>query len=181
MRKRRLNSKGFRIMITMLACIATFKVATIVSNANSLPGVEYRASTTEIGWSKWARNKETCGDISVSKKIEAVKMILTDVEDGCINYKVYVAGQGWTDIQSNGITAGGTSGIQGIKVALDGDVSQTYDIKYRVHMLGGAWTEWIKGPEVAGDISSAAFFMVAAAIIPDSSIIIKNVVLRQMN
>lgn len=32
-----------------------------------------------------------------------------------------------------------------------------------------------KNIEIAGDISSAAFFMVAAAIIPDSSIIIRNV------
>ena len=151
--RRRINPRAVRIMVTMMVSLAIFKTASVVSNADTLPGVEYRVCQSSDGWESWKRNAQTSGDITTSKKLEAVKVILTDTTEGDINYKVYVAGSGWSTLGTNGMTVGSTEGIQAIKVALTGDLADTYKVVYRVHSLGGDWSGWVKGPEVAGDVS----------------------------
>jgi len=164
-----MNPRAFRLMITMMVCLGIFKAATVVSNADSLPGVEYRVCQSEAGWSKWSRNSETSGDIASGKKMEAIKIILTDTIDANVNYKVYVASKGWSELASNGVTVGGTEGIQAIKVALTGEVAADYTIKYRVHTVGGNWSEWAKGPAVAGDVSGTTPIDGMEVVLVDSS------------
>jgi uncharacterized protein YjdB len=151
--RRRMNPRAVRIMVTMMVSLAIFKTAAVVSNADALPGIEYRACQTELGWGDWKRNSETSGDTQSSKKLEAIKVILTDTTEADVNYKVYVAGKGWSELATNGMVAGSTEGIQAIKLALTGDLADTYKVVYRVHAVGGDWTGWVKGPEVAGDVS----------------------------
>ena len=133
-----------------VACVLTFVVGTIVSNASAYPGVEYRACTENTGWNNWVRNKITAGDITKSEKLQVVKMILTDTNKGGIKYSTYAFGQGWQEAVTNGDASGNTNGIQAIKVELFGDIKTTYSVKYRVHILGKDWTEWVKDNAIAG-------------------------------
>ena len=148
--KRKVSKRGLRIIIMLIACISTFVVGTIVSNASAYPGVEYRAYSENSGWFDWVRNKETAGDITKGEKLQVVKIILTDTNKGGIEYKTYALGQGWQKNATNGDASGSTAGIQGIKVSLFGDIKEQYSVKYRVHMLNGDWTEWVKDAQVAG-------------------------------
>ena len=90
--RKRINKRGLRIILMLIACISTFIVGTIVSNASAYPGVEYRACSENSGWFDWVRNKETAGDITKGEKLQVVKMILTDTNKGGIEYKTYVLG-----------------------------------------------------------------------------------------
>ena len=88
--RRRMNPRALRLLITMTVFLGIFKVATVVSNADSLPGVEYRTCQNQVGWTQWKRNSETSGELTEGKKIEALKIILTDTEDTAVRYKVFV-------------------------------------------------------------------------------------------
>ena len=150
MRINRINKRKIRIIIMLIVCVTTFVVGTVVSNASAYPGVEYRACLENSGWLDWVRNKETSGDITKGEKLRVIKMILTDTNEGGIAYTTYAMGEGWQEKATNGDATGSISGIQGIKVALFGDISTKYSVKYRVHMLNGDWTEWVKDAAVAG-------------------------------
>lgn len=148
--RRRVSKRGLRIILMLIVCMTTFVVGTVVSNASAYPGVEYRACLENKGWLDWVRNKETSGDVTSGEKIKVVKMILTDTNEGGIAYKTYAMGEGWQEKATNGDATGGTAGIQGMKIALFGDLASKYSVKYRVHMLNGDWTEWVKDAALAG-------------------------------
>ena len=59
----------------LIACISTFIVGTVVSNASAYPGVEYRACSESSGWFDWVRNKETAGDITKGEKLQVIKIV----------------------------------------------------------------------------------------------------------
>lgn len=151
----------------LIACISTFIVGTVVSNASAYPGVEYRACSENSGWFDWVRNKETAGDIAKGEKLQVVKMILTDTNKGGIEYKTYVLGQGWQKNATNGDASGGTAGIQGIKVSLFGDIKGQYSVRYRVHMMNGDWTEWVKDGALAGATSGTTVIDAYEAVLAE--------------
>lgn len=151
----------------LIACISTFIVGTVVSNASAYPGVEYRACSENSGWFDWVRNKETAGDITKGEKLQVVKMILTDTNKGGIEYKTYALGQGWQENATNGDASGSTAGIQGIKVSLFGDIKGQYSVKYRVHMMNGDWTEWVKDGALAGVTSGTTVIDAYEAVLAE--------------
>lgn len=150
MRLRGINKRGLRILIMSIVCISTFVIGTIVSNASANPGVEYRACTENAGWLNWVRNKTTAGDITKSDKVQVVKMLLTDTNNGGIAYQAYASGQGWQEQATNGDASGSTSGIQALRIELFGDIRTNYSVKYRVHLLGKDWTPWVQDGKEAG-------------------------------
>ena len=83
-------------------------------------------------------------------------MLLTDVDSGGIKYSAYAVGSGWTSVESDGVILECENGIQGIRVVLFGQIKEKYSVYYRVHMVGGEWTKWVKDTETAGDVSGTA-------------------------
>lgn len=92
------------------------------------------------------------------KRLEGFKIdLLNDGYNGNIKYQAYVQGQGWTDEVSNGEFAGTTGKrlpIEGIKVKLEGQISNDYDVYYRVFSERSGWLGWTKNGNPAGETDS---------------------------
>ncbi|MBR2833718.1 MAG: N-acetylmuramoyl-L-alanine amidase, partial [Bacilli bacterium] len=65
----------------------------------------------------------------------------------------HVQNVGWMDYVRNGEMSG-TSGkalrLEAIKIRLTGQVSEEYDVYYRVHAERFGWLGWAKNDEMAG-------------------------------
>lgn len=74
---------------------------------------------------------------------------------GNVVYRVDT-GDGWGDWISDGSEAGttGQSGsIYAVEIALEGNVSQVYDVRYRVYATGLGWLGWAENGDAAGTAS----------------------------
>ncbi len=117
--------------------------------------IEYQTHIECIGWQEKKYDGETTGTTGQSKRIEAIIISLTDQEYfGNIEYKTYVEGYGWEKEWKKNGEKSGTTGqskrIEAIQINLTGDISNYYDVFYRVHAESLGWLGWAKNGEYAG-------------------------------
>ena len=84
------------------------------------------------GWMSYVDNGEICGTVGASKRMESfiINKNISNV-DGDVLYKSYVEGVGWQDYVSSGNmsgTEGKSKRIEMIKIKLDGEMADKYDI-----------------------------------------------------
>ena len=76
--------------------------------------------------------------------------------DGNIEYLSYIGNIGWEEEWKSNGNISGTTGrnlrIEALKIRLTGNISNDYDIYYRVHVQNIGWLGWTKNEELAGTL-----------------------------
>ena len=144
------------IMFTLLLIVENNSVAFA---ANQEGNLQYQAHVQNLGWQTWKKSGETAGTTGQSKRMEALKIRLTDAQgNSMIQYQVHVQNLGWQTWKKSGETAGTTGmekRIEAVKINLTGTYAQKYDIWYRVHVQGKGWLGWTKNGLMAGSTGLA--------------------------
>ena len=126
-------------------------------NAYKCPLVGYQTHMQSYGWRSKGYDNAVNGVTGKSKRMEALKISLPDVEGttgytGGIAYQVYVQGNGWQDWKSDGQLAGTTGKskrIEALRVKLTGEVAEYYDVYYRVYLARIGWSAYVCGGDDA--------------------------------
>lgn len=132
--------------------------------------IYYRVHCQTYGWSTWAVNGAPSGTQGYGKRIEALQIAV--VKKGTpapaeapgnmgaaflttptgVNYKTYVAGQGWTSTSENGAESGTTGQclpLEGLKVQINGGL-YSGQIKYNTYMQTYGWQNDVTNNTEAG-------------------------------
>ncbi|WP_078543702.1 N-acetylmuramoyl-L-alanine amidase [Litchfieldia alkalitelluris] len=117
------------------------------------PSVSYTTHVQTYGWKPSVSDGAMSGTSGESKRLEAIKIELSNLYSGNITYSTHVQSYGWMDPVSNGELSG-TSGqskrLEAITVDLTGEISEYFDVYYRVHAQTFGWLGWAKNGETAG-------------------------------
>ena len=116
--------------------------------------LSYTSHVEDYGWLNRVTSGIT-GTTGKGKRIEAFEIGFEFAQySGALQYKSYIEGQGWENSWKKNNQISGTTGkskkIEQIKIQLTGDVSNYYDIYYRVHVEEFGWLGWAKNGEAAG-------------------------------
>ena len=105
----------------------------------------------DIGWQNWKAEEKIAGTEGQSKRLEAIKIELKNLENIKIKYQTHIEDIGWQNWKYNGELTGTESQskrLEAIKIELE--YSEEYSIMYRVHIQDIGWQEWKYDGEVAG-------------------------------
>lgn len=118
------------------------------------PQAVYQSYIQSTRWQGTVSNGETSGTLGQSKRLEAIKIGLTNLlYNGGIQYRTYVQSIGWQAwVQDNQMagTIGQSKRIEAIEIQLTGDLATKYDIYYRTYIQSYGWLGWAKNGEIAG-------------------------------
>ena len=117
--------------------------------------VSYQASVQNKGWLESVSNGEIAGTTNQGLKMEAIKISLKNQGyTGNIEYRSHIQNLGWeTTWKKNGEQSGSTGKglrLEAVQLRLTGEISNYYDIYYRVHSQNFGWLGWAKNGESAG-------------------------------
>lgn len=117
------------------------------------PSVTYQTHVQQLGWQDLVKDGALAGTEGQGKRIEAIKMDVTNVDNLGIKYSGHVQGNGWMDWVTDGKVSGTTGQnkrLEAIKIQLTGSQAQNYNVYYRVHSEHFGWLGWAKNGEIAG-------------------------------
>ena len=116
--------------------------------------LNYSAHVQSIGDQSPVFEGGVSGTVGLSKRMEGLSISLDTGLAGKVMYQSYVYRNGWESEwqETGGFTGTKNQGkaIQLIKIKLDGEISEKYDIYYRVHSSKFGWLGWAKNGEIAG-------------------------------
>ena len=116
------------------------------------PEVSYQVHVQGNGWMKENVEDTIAGTTGEEKRIEAIKISLSDVESNQrIKYRAHVEGIGWQPWVRNGATSGTTGQnkrIEAIQIELEN--MDKYTVEYQVHIQDYGWSNWMIDGETAG-------------------------------
>lgn len=112
--------------------------------------ISYTSSIEDLGFQDYI-NEGISGSTGKSKFIDRIKIKLDNNNiDGDITYQTY-QNNSWGEYVSNDSISGiENKQIEAIKVKLIGEISDYYDIYYRVHVSNIGWMAWTKNDLPAG-------------------------------
>ena len=132
----------------------------IKSKKEKAPGNTQRPETTDGltlflsgvvngEWQEKTTNGQLVGSVGQNTPLTAVSI---DTEEGTVEYDIHQAETGWINKFSNGETAGTmkAKALQAIRIRLNGDLSEKYDVYYRAHVANLGWLGWAKNGQIAG-------------------------------
>lgn len=104
--------------------------------------------------SKWQNGYDGQEIGAKGKKLESIGISLfKDDYAGNILYSTYITGDGWQNYVSNSTTSNKTGNkIEALKIKLDGDITNYYDIYYGAYISNKGWTGWAKNDEPCGNV-----------------------------
>jgi len=128
----------------------------VVFTTGNPKSIAYSTHVQGIGWQSMKFNGQMSGTKGQSRRLEGIKISLIDPKyQGGIEYKTYVQGIGWMDTVRDGQMSG-TSGrslrLEAIQIRLTGEMSEKYDVYYRVQSQTYGWMGWAKNGEDAGTV-----------------------------
>ena len=116
--------------------------------------LKYQAHVRKIGDQDVVSEGEIAGTTGMDLRMEAIKISADTTLSGSVLYQTYVESKGWEDKWTTSNNYSGTTGeskaIQLIKIKLDGELAEKYDVYYRVHSEKYGWLGWAKNGEAAG-------------------------------
>ena len=142
--------------VTITAKTSNGKTATCqVIITKATPGVLYTTHVQSYGWQKKVSDGKLSGTTGEAKRLEAIKINLKGINySGNIEYKTHIQTYGWEKYFSKNGNLSGTTGeakrLEAIKIKLSGEVSNHYDIYYRVHAQKLGWLGWARNGEASG-------------------------------
>ncbi|MBQ9934696.1 MAG: hypothetical protein IJO70_02515 [Lachnospiraceae bacterium] len=125
------------------------------------PTVSYRTHVQTYGWLNYEYNGGMSGTTGKSKRLEGIQIDITNTDlSGDVIYTTHAQTYGWqSDLNDkstwykNGAVAG-THGqakrLEGICIDLTGELKESYDIYYRVHIQTYGWLDWACNGEMSG-------------------------------
>ena len=123
-----------------------------VGDSFRAPLISCQAHVQNIGWQPYVYNGSVAGTTGRGLNLEALNVRLgSEAGSGAVQVKAHVSNIGWQNWTSK--TAGTTGrnlAIEALQIKLTGDVSNKYDIYYRVHSADFGWFGWAKNGESAG-------------------------------
>ncbi|MBO0461690.1 MULTISPECIES: glucosaminidase domain-containing protein [unclassified Enterococcus] len=129
--------------------------SSITERTTQQPILTYGTHIRNIGWLPEVTNGELSGTTGRVLPVEALRLNLNSSLQGAIEYTSYVEQNGW----QNWVTQGNISGtvgqakqIEGIKLRLTGQLSNQFNIFYRVHVKNMGWLPWANNGNPAGSI-----------------------------
>lgn len=115
--------------------------------------VNYQVHEQDYGWLNTVSNGATGGVTGRSKRMEAIKISIPDLEGVGVKYCTHVQNIGWMNYVQDGELSG-TSGqskrVEAIKIELTGTNAANYNIWYRVHVQDIGWMNWVSNGAIAG-------------------------------
>lgn len=144
-------AKWLLYLILLFTCFVSFNKATVSAAGSSF---SYSSHIQSIGWQNSVTNGQTSGTTGQSKRMEAIKISLTDLEyPGSIEYRSHIQSYGWLDWTKDGKVSG-TEGkgkrLEAVQIKLTGEIASHYDIYYRAHAQKFGWLDWAKNGLSAG-------------------------------
>ena len=143
-------TKRKKIIVICAFLLISFIIPNKV-NAKESASVKYQTHVQDIGWQTQVKDGETAGTEGQSKRLEAIKIELKNLENIKIKYQTHIEDIGWQNWKYNGELTGTESQskrLEAIKIELE--YSEEYSIMYRVHIQDIGWQEWKYDGEVAG-------------------------------
>ncbi len=123
-----------------------------------VPSVRYQTHVQSHGWQEWRMSGDVSGTSGEAKRLEAIRIQETEIEDVGVQYRVHCQSYGWMKWVSDGAMAG-TSGeakrLEAVQIQLTGEKAGDYDIYYRVHAQSYGWLGWAKNGAPAGSEGQA--------------------------
>ena len=119
------------------------------------PNIQYKTHVQDIGWQGTTNEGEIAGTTGQGKRVEALSISLSNPElSGNIEYRTHIQNIGWeSNWHKNGEVAGSIGQslrVEALQVRLTGDVSNRYDIAYRVHVQDYGWLGWALNGTMTG-------------------------------
>ena len=113
--------------------------------------ISYTSSVQDSGWQDYV-GEGISGTEGQSKYIDRIKVKLLDNNyNGEINYQTYNKKDGWTEYVGNDEVSGKEkTSIEAVKIKLTGELSEKYDVYYRVHVAYIGWMGWTSNDNPAG-------------------------------
>lgn len=154
-------NKIIKKALTLLLSIVIFSaffidINEVNASAESIPTISYIAMIKNQGWSNWGNNGETAGTTGQSKALTELGIYVGENYNKEIHYRVYSSGK-WSDWGNGGhsdrsvdYVGDYTNDIQAVQVKLTGELSQKYDVVYRVHSEWYGWLDWVRNGQTAG-------------------------------
>ena len=117
--------------------------------------VKYKVHIQDIGWERdYKKDGEFSGTSGQAKRLEAIEINLDTNYSGGIKYKTHIQDIGWESNFKNTGQISGTFGqskrLEAIQIELYGEISEHYDIYYRVHAQNVGWMNWAKNGQRSG-------------------------------
>lgn len=126
----------------------------VVTSSENLPTVQYKSHVSDLGWeSSNASNGAVSGTTGQSRRIEALKASISNLDGLGITYRAHVQNIGWQNWVSNGAVSGTTGRglqIEALEFKLTGEKASDYDLYYRVHSSNFGWLGWASNGSTAG-------------------------------
>lgn len=100
----------------------------------------------DVGWYAWQKNT-AIGLPGSGKRLEAVRLQLTDLPTCSIRYRVKVQDHGWTRWVQNAAVAGTTGqglALENLEIAVNAWECEGLNVNYRVALKGLGWQPWVK-------------------------------------
>ena len=121
--------------------------------------INYTSFIQDKGWINEVSDGEQSGTVGKAKRLEGLKINLSDPSLGNVEYITYLQSYGWEESwKKDGEETGKIEKhkrIEAIKIRLKGEISNQYDIYYRVHSQTYGWLPWAKNGETSGTIGLA--------------------------
>ena len=128
-----------------------------LANADPNAHIQYRTHVQDKGWEEnWAQDGAITGTTGKNKKVEAIQIKLEGLEGYSVEYRSYVAGQGWQDWVSDGIISGTTGqnlkleAIQIRIVKTENKIPVMPGVSYRGHVQDIGWQEYVTNGLISG-------------------------------
>jgi uncharacterized protein YjdB len=110
------------------------------TTTTAAPGVSYSTQIQSIGWQAAVADGALSGTVNKAKRLEAIKINLTNAPGASITYKTQVQSFGWQAAVSDGAvsgTVGKAKRLETIKITLNG--MPGYSVKYQVQGQSYGW------------------------------------------
>ena len=106
--------------------------------------IKYASSVQNMGWQDYVSDGELSGTSYQAKYIDQIKIKVNKGNlNGDVQYKTFNYKTGWSDYVSDDSISGiSKQQIEAVKIKLTGELSEQYDVYYRVHVSNIGWMAW---------------------------------------
>jgi len=149
------DPKNFDIWVSSLKSLCN-RIVTLESKAvKNRPLITYQTHVDKFGWGDWINENQFSNPLDQKHDIQAIKIDFSEPFHNVYYSVYYNEEEGWSEEVTNSQMAGTTGkskAIFGIKIRLDEQGAEKFDIFYRAHKFNGEWTAWAKnGAELLSD------------------------------
>ncbi|MBR2681960.1 MAG: Ig domain-containing protein, partial [Atopobiaceae bacterium] len=125
--------------------------------------IAYSTDVIGSGWQGWKKSGVS-GTVGKSKAIDGLRVKASSEDaSGGVRYAIRPSGGSWSDWYADGSKAiTSNEAVGSLKIELTGELSQVFDVWYRVHLNKVGWLGWAQNGQVAGNVSQSKALRIEA-------------------